>query len=1480
MQVQVIGAGSILVGVPEGENGPTLSNGATPAHPLVSDAAEGKPIPTNDWWSSLLYSYFGDAYSAPIYADPLTLKADATGLQLSYQANYRLIDGSPSDPVWQGVKYEYTFTPTLHVGIDGLNASAATASDYGDWTVTAQWQSVGAGLEATFGHGLPFVYFQRTDGGDALVNLFQDAAASRIDAPTAQLTYTIEGLTGQYRPGGATHFSLPVDADTNAGNGTQVRLSYDFNGDGIVDRTETYRYFATDAASGWETYTDGAGLSSSGGAMADFINGSVTMEVWNAIGEGQPAVRVDAPAGGGNVAFLTLPFDHLVTAEGQGASTLYLRDGAVSGGAAAALSPLAGASASTDVMGATAGPPEWDGRGEIWYNDGNILGVTVAGVNYGIFAAEGSNWTVTEDGLRSDLAGGDRFSVAVLPERSETAIQLFAAHADDAVTDSQSVMSYDPATGTVTQTFSVTTTTGEDPLTALYRHQWLNSDETFTDYSYTSARGEMKLGDDASFEITYAASPMLPVLPLLNASVAAQIQALLDADVAEVLARPVAVPYEDTYAAGKELGRLSELVQVANQLGDTAARDALLAVVKSELEDWFDATDGTAKLFAYNSEWGTLQGYPASFDTEKQLNDHNFHYGYFVQAAATVAMFEPQWAEPNQWGGVVDQLIADVAETDPSSALYPYLRSFDPYAGHSWASGHGAFGSGNNNESSSEALNFASAVALWGAATGRNPVRDLGIELHTVESAAVDQYWFDVDNAVFPAGFSYDAVGMVWGDGGDHRTWFSGRPEMIHGINLLPATAAGSLHLAEHPEYIIANYNEMAAESGGTPTVWQDILWQYLALADPDRALAEFQANPGYAPEEGESRTHTLYWITALDQLGTLNTDVRSNTPFNAVFEKDGINTYCAYNPGSTDLLVNFTDGTSFTVPACSMAAFTGGDLKLYAMGGEGTSAPTDPTDPTDPTGPTDPTEPTDPTPPGEPGTTPVGQGLVLASGVLGFDPALGVVTVTKAAGTNYDGTPHAAQSYTLTGITAAYDPAKPAHFALQADAGGVAGDGVQVSIAYDFNGDGTVDRTETYAYFATDAAAGYETYRDTQGLRSVAGAPMASLVGGSVTVTVWNAIGTHDTHLDLAASTLDLPFRFDGLSSDPSTPTDPTEPTDPGPPPQTPSDALALIASGGHLVLQPGTADILVPAGGDSVSFEATGLTGTLEPGATLSFGLDLDAGSGVGNATELRVSYDFDGDGIVDRTETHQYFATNDLPGWEHYSQNSGLKSAVGALQAFQNGSIRFDLVSPFGHDPVTVKADSLSFDLALVSGDGPSGEGSQPGGGGNTVPGPVVADGTLQLQVAGGISKLVTTSAMMVEASDGREHVGTPHDPLVLTASGLFGDYKGGGIAFDFPLDAGNSIGNATQTKISFDFDGDGDVDRSETYNYFATNDIAGWESYSQNRQMAAASGSYADFTGGSVTMEIWNAFGGGDVQLMAGASVTVPYTLWVV
>ncbi len=188
---------------------------------------------------------------------------------------------------------------------------------------------------------------------------------------------------------------------------------------------------------------------------------------------------------------------------------------------------------------------------------------------------------------------------------------------------------------------------------------------------------------------------------------------------------------------------------------------------------------------------------------------------------------------------MIDLLIRDANNYDRADTRFPFLRDFDIYAGHDWASGHGSFAAGNNQESSSEGMNFAGALIQWGQATGNTAVRDAGIYIYTTQAAAIENYWFDVDNDVFPASFGHSTVGMVWGDGGAYATWFTDMPEKIQGINQLPITGS-HLYLGLNPSYNKINYNEIVRNVGGEPRAWQDILWEFLALGDPDLALSKF----------------------------------------------------------------------------------------------------------------------------------------------------------------------------------------------------------------------------------------------------------------------------------------------------------------------------------------------------------------------------------------------------------------------------------------------------------------------------------------------------------------------------------------------------------------------------------------------------------------------------------------------------------------
>jgi endoglucanase Acf2/chitodextrinase len=823
----------------------------------------------------------------------------------------------------------------------------------------------------------------------------------------------------------------------------------------------------------------------------------------------------------------------------------------------------------------------FNGTPTVWSNGGNVLGVTVNGHHYGIFAPTGSTWTLSGTTLQSTLAGKSYYSVAVLPDNTTTTLNFFKNHAFAFVTGSTASWSYGEATAQLTTNYNVTTSVQEGtetrPLLALYRHQWLNTSAALTGYSYISPRGAMKVLQGASFSTGMRFNGVLPALP----DKGSYNRTTLYNYVNEVYAAGSFLPNgTGTYWTGKALGRLSALAQIAHQVGHTAARDAFLSALKSKLQDWFQAPDGkTSNLFHYNSTWGTLIGYPAEYGSDTELNDHHFHYAYYVMAAATIAQYDPNWAIDSNWGGMVKLLIKDAANWESTETRFPRLRSYDAYAGHAWASGHGGFGAGNNQESSSESINFSTSLILWGSATGNKTIRDLGIYLYTNEVNAIEQYWFDVNDAVFPAGFNRSTVGIVWGDGGAYSTWWTANPEEIHGINFLPITG-GSLYLGRNPNYIATNYNDMRTNNGGDETEWRDIIWSYYALYDAAAAVNKFNANAAYAPEGGESKAHTYHWIHNLNAMGRLDPTITANVPTYAVFNKAGTRTYVAYNYGSTAITVTFSNGTTLSVPARSFAAGSG------SSGGD-TQAPTAPTNlavtgrtnssislswtaSTDNVGVTGydiyngtalagsstgtsytvtglaanttysftvrakdaagnvsaASAAVSATTTGT--TTPQSNTLYVIDGAATTTPsalafsagaAAATDTIASAGGGNYDGTPNNPLVYTVSGVSGTYDSTKTTGFNMYLDAGANVADGSQVRISYDFTGDGTYDRLETYNYFATNDIVNWELYSQARGLKSASGT-FGNLSNGRIRLEIWNAIGTHTVALRTSATT------------------------------------------------------------------------------------------------------------------------------------------------------------------------------------------------------------------------------------------------------------------------------------------------------------------------------------------------------------------------
>jgi hypothetical protein len=322
---------------------------------------------------------------------------------------------------------------------------------------------------------------------------------------------------------------------------------------------------------------------------------------------------------------------------------------------------------------------------------------------------------------------------------------------------------------------------------------------------------------------------------------------------------------------------------------------------------------GDARSLAYNAAWRTLIASPASFGLGSELNDHHFHYGYFIMAAAALARVDPAWAQA--YGPMVDLLIRDAANYDRADTRFPVLRAFDPYAGHGYASGHANFFAGNNQESSSESMNFAAACFLWGEATGRSEVRDLGAMLYAVEGRAIEQYWFDADNAVYPANVPRRMAGLIWCYGAEYATWFTANPWQIHGINFLPITTA-STYLGRRPDALLKNWAILQSAAVGFTPAWLDINHSMLALADAKAAYAWMSGSPNGASEEGASRAFTEHWISTLRRVGRVDTGVRADVPTFAAFRQGATSHRFVWNPGATEREVLFSDGARVNVPS------------------------------------------------------------------------------------------------------------------------------------------------------------------------------------------------------------------------------------------------------------------------------------------------------------------------------------------------------------------------------------------------------------------------------------------------------------------------------------------------------------------------------------------------------------------------------------
>lgn len=176
------------------------------------------------------------------------------------------------------------------------------------------------------------------------------------------------------------------------------------------------------------------------------------------------------------------------------------------------------------------------------------------------------------------------------------------------------------------------------------------------------------------------------------------------------------------YFSGKALNKFAGLVYTVHEL---AQDSGLAANALQSLKECFGKFVQNKQVIplVYDTVWkgvvstGTYETGDSGLDFGNTLyNDHHFHYGYFVLAAAIIGRLDPAWTDANKaW---VNMLIRDAANPSADDPSFPFSRGFDWFHGHSWAKGLFESLDGKDEESTSEDTMFAYAIKMWGRTTG------------------------------------------------------------------------------------------------------------------------------------------------------------------------------------------------------------------------------------------------------------------------------------------------------------------------------------------------------------------------------------------------------------------------------------------------------------------------------------------------------------------------------------------------------------------------------------------------------------------------------------------------------------------------------------------------------------------------------------------------------------------------------------------
>ena len=852
-----VGSGSYASFPPPSENDSTnsLYNFVYNQKINVGPSKSSSPIPTNDWWTDLVIN---GANCGMLWAYPLSADPDATGMRLFFANSFNATGSSIVNGGY------------VHVGAKNFTNNKGFAKDWSDWgLVMSHNDSVrNRSMDVTMAHGIPFMWYETSginpeftyDSSFAYMNA--DGSPLTLPCTTSFVIKTDNRYFGVHMPGNrsaniAGKQFVRIDLGS-VQSITKLKLKWGttYGTDYTIQTSNNDTVYATQASiTGGDGSFDSTAFS---GLSARYVKILLNKKNSNTYGY---AIYEWSLYNG---------------------TTLLSKNKPV-------------------VVSSTKSP---------WLvtsiNDGNN------GTHWESDPAQVERMVINCD------SGSTFFVMSALPDAAS--LSTYETYAFNKVTKTKVSWAYNITAGTVATTWDITTSnlkggSAGPTIQGFLPHLYYGAANSvsYTGTTYVSPRGTMKTAIGNSFSFTYNFQGITPnfTAPYKNTANSAPYNADDMFSMLSTFAKKTGYG-TDTYWGGKDLVNYAKFTLMAKELNHEAYA-SLKAKTREALVNWLTYTPSeTSKFYARYDRWHALIGFNSAYGSD-QFTDNHFHYGYLVMAGALYGTIDPDFI--TQYGPMLKMVAKQYANYDRTDTTLPFFRTFDPWIGHSYAGGRSS-SNGNNQESTSEAMQSWVGLFLLGDVMGDADMRAAGAFGYSSESNATLEYWFDWKDRNLPAAYAHNIVGILSNSGYAYATYFGANPAYIHGIQYLPMNP-GFKYLGRDSTWAAREYSDLMAEElakqnhHAEPEFGDD--WAHAALGfrqfwDPGYVANFMQTNLTLSPTDTncimdyQGAGMTYYYTHARQNLGRFSSTYRTSFPSSSCFENGSGGFYhaVAYNPSTS----------------------------------------------------------------------------------------------------------------------------------------------------------------------------------------------------------------------------------------------------------------------------------------------------------------------------------------------------------------------------------------------------------------------------------------------------------------------------------------------------------------------------------------------------------------------------------------------------